>query len=139
MPGWKLFGHPLHCQVVHFPLALLSVVLPCDLIGIWRQAPFWREAAFWAGAGGLLSMLPAVATGLAELIALPKGHPGQDTALKHMGVMLAAGTFYLLSLLTRGGGDLLPVGLAAAGQLILIAGGWLGGELVFRHRIGIRG
>ncbi len=125
---------------MHFPIALLSLALPADLIGFWRGDPFWHTAAFWALAAGLLTALPTAATGLADFAALPKEHLAESVAFRHMLVMLTAVSIYTASLLARTWGAhglLISDALAAAGQLVLIFGAWLGGELVFRHHLGM--
>ncbi|MDD5657278.1 MAG: DUF2231 domain-containing protein [Elusimicrobia bacterium] len=138
--GLRLLGHPVHCQLVHFPIALLSLALPADLIGWWRMDGFWHAAASWSLAGGLLTALPAAAAGLADLAALPKASPAQAVAQRHMIAMLAAVGVYVVSFLARlwgtTGGLAISDVLAGAGWLVLAFGSWLGGELVFRHRVG---
>ncbi|WHZ04306.1 hypothetical protein QNH48_06670 [Neobacillus sp. YX16] len=37
----RVFGHPVHPVITHFPMALLPVSLFGDLIGVWTDASFW--------------------------------------------------------------------------------------------------
>ncbi|PYJ69919.1 MAG: hypothetical protein DME75_10185 [Verrucomicrobia bacterium] len=51
--GLRLFGHPLHMMLVHFPIALWSVSLLGDVAWLWRGETLWAEMAFWSiGAAG---------------------------------------------------------------------------------------
>lgn len=140
-----MFGHPVHAMLIHFPMSLLMLSLPCDLIGLWIGHLYWQRIAFWIMAGGLISAVPAAVAGLADFTSLPKDHPGEGTAFRHLVVMVSALSVFILSLLVRGGVLINSPGraagaltLAGVGMLLLLIGGWLGGELTFRHRIGLR-
>lgn len=143
--GLRMFGHPVHAMLVHFPMSLLMLSLPCDLIGFWTRFNYWHRMGYWIMVGGLIFAAPAAAAGLADFAALQKDHPGESTAFRHLTVMVSAISLFILSLLVRGGIPFRSPGrtagaltLAGAGMILLFIGGWLGGELTFRHRIGLR-
>lgn len=143
MKPLRVFGHPVHPALTDFPLALLSISLFGDILGLVQGDPFWWRASFWLIAAGSALSLPTVATGFLDYLAIPQEDPARDTGTWHMIVMLAAVSLYGLSLVVRrvpepvsGTGAWLAVGLSALGFLSLVAGGWLGGELVFGHGIG---
>ena len=144
--GARLLGHPVHPILTDFPIALWSTSLLGDLMGIWRGHAVYRECAFWAIAVGLIVAVPTIVTGLIDYAAIPQGHPALKGATWHMWVMLSAATAYGCSLIARIGrlssfGFSIGIGisLSAVGLVLLIAGGWLGGEMVFHHGIGSRG
>src|SRR5690606_25057587 len=122
---------------------LWAVSLGCDALALIGFGDFWWRAAFWAIAGGLLFAVPTAMTGLMDFISLPKGHRAESVALWHMGAVLTAASIFAGSLAVRWAigepGDppvLLSVGLSTVGLVFLFVGGWFGGELVFRHRLG---
>lgn len=135
--------HPIHAAFVHFPIALLGTSLVFDGLGVWRAAPLFWAIAFWNIALGLGVSLLTVGTGLADSIKVPEDSPASPTVMRHLLVMLSALSCYGLALFARGG-SATPTGnalfetlaLEAVGLGLLMYGGWLGGELVYRHGIG---
>lgn len=152
--GLRVLGHPLHAALSAFPLALLATSVALDGVALYSSETFWWRASFWAVAGGLVAAVPTAGAGLVDLAALTGGTgaeaPGarQRTVMKtgiiHMLLMLAGVGFFAADLAMRGGnappeGARLPVTLAidALGAALLLTGGWYGGELVFRHGVGV--
>lgn len=142
---FSFLGHPLHPPFTHFPVALWSISLLWDMVGIWRGEILWWQLSFWSIAAGLVMALPAAVTGFIEYVILPQERKAAlRTATRHMIVVMIAASAYAGSLILRGGPAipandmLLPsVGLAGLGFISLQIGGWLGGELVYKHRVGI--
>ena len=63
--------HPI---LVHFPIALFTVALLCDLLnGIGKSAAL--PVAHWMIIGGALMCLPTIATGWEAAAAYPPEHP----------------------------------------------------------------
>ena len=150
--GWRVGGHPLHVLLIHFPLALWSLVFPLEVAAWffpWEEG--WR-LAYLANAAGSLASLPALVAGLPDLLALSDRPEASALANRHMLVMLGAATAFSFDLYWRwgafrlraagagvpeGGGEVIIImGLSLAGLLLLTWGGWMGGELVFRHGAG---
>lgn len=107
------------------------------------RQPRWWGIAYWTLLLGVVALVPTAATGFTDFLALPADSPAGPTAIRHMGAVLVAGTLFAISLLVRGGAappealGLAPAQLlSAAGVLVLIVGGRLGGALVFRHGVG---
>jgi uncharacterized membrane protein len=130
-------AHPVHPVLVHFPLGLLfssALVDLAHLTGLWRETHF----AAWLMAGGLASALPAMAAGLYDLRLLDDAQATRAT--RHMLLMVVAWLGFAVALYLRrnvlGAGAEPPtasVVLALASAVALAFGGWLGGELVYRH------
>jgi uncharacterized membrane protein len=139
--GLTLFGHRLHPPLTDFPIALWSVSLLWDGVGLVSGDPFWIRCSFWSIAVGLLAALPTLAAGILDYVALPENRPAAErTAQLHMLAMLSATALFAGSLIVRFSGVAYkpsPVALvlSALGFIVLLLGGWLGGELVFRHGI----
>ena len=141
--GARLFGHPVHPVLTDFPIALWSISLLSDVVGLWRGEAAYRQFAFWAIAVGLVIAVPAIVAGLIDYAAIPQGHPAIKGATWHMWVMLSAAIAYGCSLIAHIGrfasssfAIWMSIGSSAAGLVLLIIGGWFGGEMVFRYGIG---
>lgn len=132
--------HPIHPALVHFPLGLLLTATIVDVAhwtGIWPEPQF----AVWLMAAGLIAALPTMAAGLYDFAKLDEAIVPH--ALRHMGAMALAWLGYAVALYLRREGlaaatDPSTASLAAsiASALLLGLGGWLGGELVYRHGAG---
>ena len=135
-------GHPIHPMLVVFPIAFLVGALATDL-AFWRTGDhFWALASEWLlGAGVVMGALAAVA-GLIEFLTITRVRSLVAGWVHFLG-NAAAILIALWNLLYRLGGDpsavIVPFGivLSAVVVVLFLVTGWLGGELVFRHRIGI--
>ena len=141
--GLRLFGHPLHAVLSDFPVALLGTSLLWDAVAAWRGEPLWWAISFWNVALGLATAALAACAGAVDYAAIPQGDPALATGNRHMLLMLCAVTPYVLSLVLRAGaaaphgaGLSAVFALEGAGVLLLSAGGWYGGHLVFHHGVG---
>ena len=139
-------GHPLHPPFVHFPLALWSISLLWDAVGLWQGELLWWQLSFWSMAAGLVMALPAAVTGFIEYVKLPAERKvAMRIATRHMIVVMVSASAYTGSLILRGGASIpaanrmIPaLALAILGFLSLHIGGWLGGELVYKYRVGVK-
>lgn len=139
----RIFGHPAHTALVHFPIGLLGTVPLWDSLALWRGPDPWGALGFWTLVLGLATAVLAVATGLLDYARLGEDHPAVDRASQHMWAVLAALALYAGSLGLRwpGGGPVEAPGWEAwtsgiAGLLCLGLAGWLGGDLVLRYGVG---
>lgn len=135
-------GHPIHPMLVVFPIAFLVAALATDLSFWGTNDPFWARASTWLlGAGVVMGVLAAVA-GLIEFLTIRRVRSLAAGWIHFLG-NAAAILLALANLLYRidegPGAGVLPFGLilSAVVVAILLVTGWLGGELVFRHRIGV--
>jgi len=143
MKGLRVFGHPLHAVLSDVPVGLLGTSLVWDAVGLWRGEAVWWAISFWTIALGLAAATAAAAAGFIDYAAIPQNDPAQATAIRHMLFILGALAPYAASLAVRGG-PAAPAGGAAIGAfvleglglLLLSAGGWYGGHMVFHHGVG---
>jgi len=134
-------------MVVGFPIGLYTTSLVCDGLYLLLHEAFWFRMAFWAIVFGLITHLSAIATGLPDFLAVmrdPEQKEARRPATSHLvfgiGLLVVQG----LNLALRNGGDV-PAGGSVAMPVIanVIAAalvglqGWYGGELVYRHLVGI--
>ena len=101
--------------------------------------------AFWCIALGLLGNLGAVLTGLPDFFAIKKDVPtAWNAATTHLVIGLGLVLLYIINFALHnwgdplaGGDSLLPFLLSLVGAGLLGLQGWYGGELVFRHKVGV--
>lgn len=139
----RVFGHPLHTVLVHFPIGLLGAVPLWDALALWRGPDPWGALAFWTLGLGLAAALPAAGTGLLDYAGLEEDDPAEQRATQHLWTVLIALALYAGSFGLRwdGGTPATAPGwpawiLGVAGLLALGLAGWLGGDLVLRHGVG---
>jgi uncharacterized membrane protein len=136
-----IVGHPLHPSVVPLPIGAFVGALAADLAYLaTKDAFFARAARLLTGAGLITGALAAVLGGIDFLT--------RSQIRSHRAAWLHAGgnaaTLLLgglsLGLRTRGDrASVAPAALALSlvSGLVLLVTGWLGGELSYRHRIGV--
>lgn len=135
-------SHPLHPALVHFPVAGWSLATIADIASLWLGEPAWRFAAVLM-AVGCVAALAAMAAGLWEFAKLRDGNPALPVANRHMLFALAAFCAYAASMFLRWSqGELHAPGMLAlavsiAGFVLLGITGWLGGQLVYGHGVGV--
>jgi nitrite reductase/ring-hydroxylating ferredoxin subunit len=120
-------GHPVHPAVTDVPIGALLVVILLDLTGA-------VDPAFWALVLALLTLLASAVTGLADYS--DTDGTARTRATLHGSLMVVGSTVTLVSLLLRAtaaghDGGTVAVALAIVGFLILAAGAYVGGDVVF--------
>jgi uncharacterized membrane protein len=141
--GLRLFGHPVHPALVHFPVACWVLAPACDAAWLYTGDPFWATAALWlTGAGVALALVAAVA-GMMDLAALQGRDDALRTAGRHvlfMSVALTAAIASLIGRLAEAPPEVLGlpwfVLAGAVAALATLTGGWFGGRLVYTHGAG---
>lgn len=134
--------HPLHPALVHFPIACWSLATAADLASLVWGEPAWRFAGMLLVAGIGFS-IPAMLAGFLELVKIAEDHPAIKDVNRHMIVVMTALAFYTASLFLRLQGStltepsVLAIASSVAGFLFLCVAGWLGGKLVYGHRLGV--
>lgn len=133
--------HPLHPALVHFPIACWSLASAADLASLHiGQAAWWLAGVLLAI--GLVCAIPAMIAGFMELMRVPEDSGAIKDVNRHMLMVTAAFSLYLASLLLRVDGmtlhapGLLAMALSLGGFICLGVAGWLGGKLVYVHRLG---
>lgn len=139
----SILGHPIHPIIVIFPIAFLSAVAGTDL-GYWiTRGEFWAQASTWLLGVGLLSGVAAAIIGMFDFVRIPRTRnrrAGWAHMLLNIAVLvLTIGNFCLRLFGTAA--SIVPTGLILSWVVatLLLASGWYGGELMFRHKVGIIG
>jgi uncharacterized membrane protein len=132
-------GHPIHPAVVPVPIGLLVAASVSDLAHVATGDRFFARASRLLVAGGVASGVGAALPGLLDLLTIRAArnrvgyaHAGGNAAILALGAASLA--------MRAGQTDRVPsaaMGLSLVGSALLALTGWLGGELAFRHRIGV--
>jgi uncharacterized membrane protein len=135
--------HPLHPALVHFPIACWSLATAGDLASLVWGEPSWRLAGVLLVAGIGFSV-PAMLAGFFELAKVAGENPAIKDVNRHMIAVMCALAFYTASLFLRLQSThliepgLLAIALSVLGFALLCVAGWLGGKLVYGHRLGVQ-
>lgn len=138
-----ILGHPIHPVIVIFPVAFLSAAAGTDL-GYWlTKGEFWSQASVWLLGAGLLSGIAAAVIGMFDFIRIPRVR-NRRAGWAHMWLNIAMLALTVVNFGLRLIGTnaiILPFGifLSLVVSALLLISGWYGGELTFRHKVGIVG
>ena len=134
--GNTWLGHPLHPVVVTVPIGAWVVSSWYDLRSIRTGRKRDEYAADGALRVGIRSAVPAAVTGIAQFLDT-RDHTRRETAV-HAGLNNLALTLFLISLGLRGAGHRgLARGVSATALAVVGVSGYLGGDLAYRHGIGV--
>ncbi len=139
----RFLGHPIHPMLVHFPTALFTAALVFDVVAMTVPEVQLDGASFWCTGLGLAVGIAAGAFGALDLAKLESGNAAFSTALWHgmiqATVLMGMGVIFGLRLMrypevAASSGEIITNGVLV---LLMLAGNYLGGELVYRHEIGV--
>lgn len=139
----KVAGHPLHPMLIPFPITLLTVALIADLTYWYSDNGFWAEVSFWSLGAALVTGVIAAAAGFADFLGNARireiSHAWHHM-IGNVVVMLLALVNFWLRYDQGAEAGVLPWGivLSLAAMALLVYTGWMGGELAYRHRIGMQ-
>lgn len=134
-------GHPIHPILVTLPIGFLVGALFSDLGFFWSADGFWTRASLWLTGAGLIAGLAAAVAGLVDFLGSRDIRRHGEAWMHFIGnavvLLLALLSFYVR--LSDESGTVSPLQLLLSFCIVLLLGvtGWLGGELVFRHRIAV--
>lgn len=137
----KILGHPIHQQLIAFPLGLLITAAAFDLITFFSGDDRWTQMAFYMIGAGILMGLIAAVFGLLDWLGIPG-----DTRAKRIGAVHGLGNvlvvlLFLASFFLRWTDPASSPNVAYwcsyIGVGVILATGWLGGELVDRLGVGV--
>jgi uncharacterized membrane protein len=138
----KIAGHPLHPLLVPVPIACFVGTLLTDIV-YWRTANMlWADMSAWLLSAGLLVSVLAVIAGMVDFFG-DRRIRALHTAWAHG---LGNGVALLLEIVNAfvhsrdAYSSVVPTGLVLSAVSVAILGvtAWFGGELVYRHGVGVR-
>ncbi|HWJ39190.1 MAG TPA: DUF2231 domain-containing protein [Sphingomicrobium sp.] len=135
----KIGSHPIHPMLIPFPIVCFIGVLVTDIVFLSNHDPGWATASRYLLAIGLAMAALAAVAGLTDFVG-DKRIQSAD-AIKHMIANVTAVVLQVVNLIVRlhSNAPIARVGiiLSAIVVLILLYSGWKGGDLVYRHGIGV--
>ena len=136
----KIADHPIHPMLIPFPIVCFVGTLVTDIVYSRNLDPGWATASHWLLGIGLVMAALAAATGLTDYLGDQKLR-GLGDALKHMLANVTAVVLELVNLVLRlNNNDFIAstgVWISGVVVLILLYSGWKGGDLVYRHGVGV--
>jgi uncharacterized membrane protein len=129
-------------MLIVLPVGLLSMAMVFDVLYVLSNNTDLATFSYWALIAGIIGGLLAAVFGLLDWSAIPAGTRAKAIGLTHgIGNVAVVGLFGI-SLLLRWGNpqfqpNLLPLVFSVAGAGLALVTAWLGGELVYRLRVGV--
>lgn len=138
----KLLGHPIHPMLIVLPLGLLSTTVLFDVVYLVTGDETFAQVAFWTLTVGLIGGLLAAIFGLIDWMNIPDGTRAKTIGLYHgvgnlVIVLLFVGSWLFRLQDHAYSPDVLPFVLGLVGVGLALGTAWLGGELVYRLRVGV--
>ena len=135
--------HPVHPMLVVFPIGLLITAFVFDIIAAATGNSVWQTIAFYDIAAGVIGALLAALPGFVDYFTL-RGEP-RRLGTWHMILNLSVVVLFAVNWYLRtgagqrwiGAGSRVPLVLSLIGVVVLAVSGWLGGHLVYVHRVGV--
>ena len=136
----KIAGHPIHPMLVPFPIVCFIGALVADIAYLTYGGHGWAVGSRILLLVGLIMAALAAIAGLTDFLG-EKRIQGPD-AVKHMLANVTAVVLELINLILRWHNDAaipkIGVYISVVVVLILLYSGWKGGDLVYRHGMGVR-
>jgi len=140
----RIGGHPIHPMLVPFPIALWSTSFATDVIYYFCRNDSLTLISKYMLAAGCLGALAAAAAGFIDWLSIKD--PGiKRIANWHARLNVIALIVFAISLYFRmriGAHWVnyhirIPVLLSLLGVILISISGWLGGELAYKHGVGM--
>ena len=135
----KISDHPIHPMLVPFPIVCFIMTLILDILYVRGDTGVAGATNWLLGVGLVMGALAAVA-GLTDFLGDDRVR-GLGDALKHMLANVTAVVLEIVNFALRlKNPDFIAstgVYISVVVVLILLYSGWKGGNLVFRHGVGV--
>ena len=138
----QIAGHPIHPMLVAFPIAFFVATLLTDIVFMSTMNTGWAMASQWLLGAGLVMAALAALAGLTDVLG-ERRIRNLNTVWLHAGgnvlaVLISLYSFYIRYQAGAAAGvSTTQIVLSAIVVAILLFTGWLGGEMVFRDRVGV--
>jgi uncharacterized membrane protein len=137
----SIAGHPIHPMLIPFPVTFTASVLISDIVALVTQDAFWLRTSYFL-------LIAAIVTGAAAAVAgsidfwTNRHIRSLRIAWAHMIGNAILLLLLLINVIGRTGtaaDDIFPGGLllSVVSAALLLVSGWLGGEMVYHHRVGV--
>lgn len=131
--------HPIHPMLIAFPIGFWTGSLIADIAYAATGNVFWTGMGTVLIGFGIIGALLAAVPGFIDYFTAPMDRKTKRTATKHMLVNLGITALYVINYFLRSGTPGTTTGyiLSVVGIAALLYAGWLGGDLVYDHKVGV--
>jgi len=139
----QIAGHPIHPMLIPFPIAFFVATFVADIVFMRTMDTGWALATQWLLGAGLVMAALAAIVGLTDFLG-ERRIRNLNAAWWHAGANVLAVLISLYNFYVRyeagaaAGITTTQIVLSGIVVLLLLFSGWLGGEMVYRHRVGIQ-
>ena len=139
--GARFLGHQIHPMLIVFPLGVLPVSFLFDILYLISRNEQWARVSFYLIPVGVLGGLVAAVFGLIDWLSIPRGTRARRVGVLHgLANVVVVGLFgmsWVLRVEQPEAPETVMVALSGIGLVLASFAGWLGGELVERHGVGV--
>lgn len=133
----QIARHPIHPMLIPLPIGMFVFALVAQIIFYNRADPTWGAAATYAMAGGVIGGLLAAVPGFIDMLSLPPSRV-RGIAITHMALNLTVVALFAVAFsLNMAGSTTAALVTAVIGIGLLLISGWLGGSMVYIHRVAV--
>ena len=138
----SIFGHPLHPMLVGFPITFIVTALISDIVYTSGHSRYWARTSRWLLGAAFVMTCVAAMFGLVDFIferRIRNILPAWLHTVTNMIVLCLVTANYFMrypNIYDR----VVPEGLvlSAVSTGLLLFSGWMGWDMVYRHRVGIK-
>jgi uncharacterized membrane protein len=130
--------------MVTVPIGLLTWAFVADIVYVFSDNQTWYDISFWSGVAGFISAIAAALPGFGDYLTMAVNSDSRFIATAHMALNLATVVLFAVAAglqIDDGAlsGSMLTavVALHGIGVGMLAISGALGGEMVYRHHLGV--
>ena len=138
----QIAGHPLHPMLIPFPIAFFVATFLADIVFFNTTNTGWVMATEWLLGAGLVMAALAALAGLTDFLG-ERRIRNLDVSWWHAGgnvlaVLISLYNFYIRYTAGAAAG-LTNTDIVLSGAVvgIFLITGWLGWEMVYKHRVGV--
>ena len=137
----KIAGHPIHPMLIPFPIAFFVGTFACDVAYWITGNANWAMVTPWLLGAGIIMAVLAGLVGLTDVIGEERIRSLADAWWHAGGIVIVAliEIYNWYARVTEGAAAIVPKGLilSLVVTCILLFAGWMGWNMVYRHRVGI--
>jgi uncharacterized membrane protein len=135
----RIGSHPIHPMLIPFPFAFWTGSFIADVYAGLRD--YFHDVGYILAWAGCVAALIAAIPGAVDLFtSVPAGSAARRTGIRHGLLNVAALVLFAISIAARpspGAMTYTAYATAALGVLLIGVSGWLGGSLVYDHKVGV--
>jgi len=139
----SIAGHPIHPQIIPFPIAFTFGAALSDLLHLWRRSDTWYNVSTWSVLLGTIGGAAAAVPGAIDFftsLTVGAHRPAAIHALLNgsfIGTNSVNAAMRVSGRARSGRGLATALMMTAIGAGLLGVSGWLGGDIVYRHGVAV--